>query len=864
MPIALQLRYRFILAASFSLILTGCDGGGTSSSNGADNNGDQTPTTYTLSGKVVNGPLSNAIVEIYDLDGQLIETTLTTELGDYSVELTVPGPYRILAKEGQLDEEPYLGELSGYCAVPDACHATPFTTAQVELMSALDVSPEEAKANLGNQLGFHFDPFIEEDQEPTNLDMALLRTTLDDGAGLSLWVSDLVQWVQDAALDIPPGILAYPDIPPYEPDTLCTDFAIDVDTPHYLVATHAEMVTALEDPDDKANGELIIGITADMNSGFEESGDYWFYDGDHALTLIGWKTDGTRPVIDSGTKSRHILYRSSEDLTLSGLTFQNGRSGSSPSGYPQRTDGGSLRSTHFGATIFIHDSHFNSNAAGSESLILSYVGGAISSNGPVIINNSRFYNNLANRWGGAVHSDSRASVCFSEFEANRQVNTGTGHYTGGMGGSAISVWWNEGLKVYESSFIDNSSQGAFGGALYSRMKAVSHSFPPAGEIKVANSTFTGNTSTNGAAVAMSNGEVKTLGDPYISGGDIYFYDSEIIANETETGSILRADEANIHIVNSHFESNDGDAPEGILVATEVHFKDTTFSDNAVPVVTAEMIDLGGNAFVGNRHPSLGPEGRIAYYHQGAIRAIDPNGQNMETLATVDYFEPSPSWSPEGSDIAYVDGTFGATDVWRLSAGPGQKTRLTNNPDTSSEHTAWSYQNEIAYSRRNYSVGLTPFLIYVTTPSGGEGTQISGAVAAQDHERFPAWSPDGEELVFANRVDVVDSGSNRLPVLYRMDRDGSSRAELWPTEGAVAPAWSPDGTRIAYQLDNAIWVRDLTGGSAQQIIAGSNPSWSPDGQWLVYDHDGMIYRLSMADVSAEPLPVTEGSQPDWSN
>lgn len=862
MPSANQLRLLSISPIIFTLFLAGCDSE-SSSSNGTDDANDQAPANYTLSGKVVNGPLANAIIEIYDLNDQLIKTSHTTELGEYAVVLTEPGPYRVLAREGLLDDEPYLGELTGYCAVSDACHATPLTTAQVELMTMLDLSHADAKAELGNRLGFHFDPFIEEDQEATNVDMALLRNTLDSGAGLSLWVSDLVQWVQDANLTIPPGLLSYADIPPYEPDSLCTDFEIDIDEPHYLVANHAQLVSALEDPEDKANGELIIGITADISSGFDESGDYWFYDGDNALTLIGWKSDGTRPVIDSGTKSRHILYRSSENLTLSGLTFQNGRSGSSPSGYPQRTDGGSLRSTHSGATIFIHDSHFNSNAAGSETLILSYVGGAISANGPVIINNSRFYNNLANRWGGAVHSDRRVSACYSEFEANRQVNTGTGHNTGGHGGSAISVWWNEGIEVYESTFTNNSNRGAFGGTLYSRMTLAAGWSPSAGEIRVANSTFTGNTSTEGAAVAMSNGELKTLDEPYASGGDIYFYDSEIIANETDTGSILRADKANIYIVNSQFESNDGDTPDGILVAEDVYFKDTAFIDNAVPVITAEMNDMGGNTFVGNRHPSLGPEGRIAYYHQGAIRAIDPNGQNMETLASVDYFEPSPSWSPEGSDIAYVDGTFGATDVWRLTAGPGQKTRLTNNPDTSSEHTAWSEQNEIAYSRRNYSVGLTPFLIYVTTPSGGEGNQISGAAAAQDHERFPAWSPDGEALVFANRVDVVDSGSSRLPVLFRMDRDGSNRAELWSTEGVIAPAWSPDGAYIAYEMDNSIWVRSVTSGSAEQLVAGANPTWSPDGQWLAYDHDGVIYRLSMVEANSEPLSVTEGSQPDWS-
>lgn len=868
----MSLLHRSVLILVLTLILAGCNSSsGSSSTSGPETAGDSedaSSETITLSGRVVNGPLSEAIVQVYDLDGQLIGTTQTTASGSYSLVVGGSGPFQIVASEGTLDNAPYLGELSGHCGVLDACHATPFTTAVVELMAQLGMDSEEARAELGNRLGFHADPFVEPDLESAGLDMVALRSSLDTGAGLSLWVTDLLAWVQDAEISIPAGILTPVDIPPYEPDLACTEFSVDIETPHYLVSSHAEMVTALTDPDDQADGRLVIGITADISEGFDSGADNWFYDSDHALVLVGWKEDGSRPVIDSGGSSRHLLYRSSEDLTVSGLVFENGRAGSgSPSGFPDRSDGGSIRSTDSRATIHIHDSHFNGNAAGSAVLILSFAGGAIGANGPVIINHSRFYDNLANRWGGAVHSKRRVSACFSEFESNHQTNTGAGHNTGGHGGSAISSWWNDGIEVYESSFIDNTTRGDFGGVLYSRMEMVLGTTTVAGEIKVANSTFSGNTSTNGAAVAMSNGVIKYLTDSgmstYASGGDIYLYNSNIEFNETDTGSIVRADEANIYILNSHFEGNDADLPEGMIVAAEVAFKDSDFVDNAQPVMLAEMVDLGGNSFVGNRNPSLGPEGRIAYYHQGTIRAIDPNGQNDGALTTVDYFEPSPSWSPDGSDIAYVDGPFGATDVWRLSVGPGQKTRQTNNSDTSTEHTAWSAQNEIAYVRRNFSVSHTPFLIYVTTPGNGVGAQISGSSAAQDHERHPAWSPDGEELVFSNRVNVVDSGSNRLPVLFRMNRNGSSRAEFWDIPGIRASAWSPDGSQLAYQLNDEIWLRPLASGVVEKVADGRNPTWSPDSQWIAFDHEGVIFRLLLTDSNAEPLEVTVGTMPDWS-
>jgi Tol biopolymer transport system component len=86
------------------------------------------------------------------------------------------------------------------------------------------------------------------------------------------------------------------------------------------------------------------------------------------------------------------------------------------------------------------------------------------------------------------------------------------------------------------------------------------------------------------------------------------------------------------------------------------------------------------------------------------------------------------------------------------------------------------------------------------------------------------------------VFVTDRDQNAE--IYSVNPDGSNPVNLTQTTGAESdPAYSPDGTKIAFTRANDIWVMNANGSGAAPITAtegpDSDPAWSPDGSQIVY-------------------------------
>jgi hypothetical protein len=104
-------------------------------------------------------------------------------------------------------------------------------------------------------------------------------------------------------------------------------------------------------------------------------------------------------------------------------------------------------------------------------------------------------------------------------------------------------------------------------------------------------------------------------------------------------------------------------------------------------------------------------------------------------------------------------------------------------------------------------------------------------------------------------------------IYTVTPDGAGVVHVPMSGGPLtfsAPAWAPDGGKIAFGSNSGIWTVPAAGGTPTQILAfGAQPSWSPDGTKIAYG-DGDI-GVAKADGSNPTSIVTGGGNvaPSWS-
>lgn len=127
-------------------------------------------------------------------------------------------------------------------------------------------------------------------------------------------------------------------------------------------------------------------------------------------------------------------------------------------------------------------------------------------------------------------------------------------------------------------------------------------------------------------------------------------------------------------------------------------------------------------------------------------------------------------------------------------------------------------------------------IYTVPAEKGDFRNLTASSGA--HDRSPAWSPDGSQIAWLSDA----SGEYRL-VLGEPSGLGQRREIELPTRGFYSePVWSPDSKRILIQDNHRnLWQIEAASGAASKVDADQYPdpfrnfeaSWSPDSNWIVY-------------------------------
>ena len=258
---------------------------------------------------------------------------------------------------------------------------------------------------------------------------------------------------------------------------------------------------------------------------------------------------------------------------------------------------------------------------------------------------------------------------------------------------------------------------------------------------------------------------------------------------------------------------------------------------------------------------------------GQFRGLDASGPTMDELSRPELTQ----WRQKGADTLLAGSVSRLADgrydvrfrLWDVARGQdlgGQSYAVTQADLRQSAHRVADF----VYEKLTGEKGVFSTRIAYVTKVGArynlwvadaDGENAQSALTSPEPIISPAWSPNGSQLAYV-------SFESRKPVVYAHEVATGKRRLLANFRGSnSAPAWSPDGRTVAVTLSldggSQLYAIDANGGEPRRLAQSSSidtePAYAPDGRhiYFVSDRGGspQIYRMPATGGNAERVTFT---------